>query len=88
MGIDGFSSASAVTPTFRTVPDIPRSMFKDHASLKGKVITVSDGDSIRVRPNKTKREKNAERVYVFMYPKQKIRFTVVHLASFAAFVQL
>lgn len=33
----------------RTVPDIPRSLFKDNASLKGSVVTVSDGDSIRVR---------------------------------------
>eukprot|EP00903_Cladosiphon_okamuranus_P017855 g16433.t1 len=43
------SPVSANFRLYRTVPDIPKSMFKDHASLKGKVITVSDGDSIRVR---------------------------------------
>lgn len=48
-----FAAGSRMTltlgmPACRTVPDIPKSMFKNHASLKGDVVTVSDGDSIRV----------------------------------------
>ncbi|CBJ30876.1 conserved unknown protein [Ectocarpus siliculosus] len=43
------SPVSANIRLYRTVPDIPKSMFKNHASLNGNVVTVSDGDSIRVR---------------------------------------
>ncbi|CAM9990366.1 unnamed protein product [Ectocarpus sp. 12 AP-2014] len=43
------SPVSANIRLYRTVPDIPKSMFKNHATLNGNVVTVSDGDSIRVR---------------------------------------
>ncbi|CAN0133083.1 unnamed protein product [Ascophyllum nodosum] len=38
---------------YRTVPDIPKSMFQERASISGTVISVSDGDSIRVRHRPT-----------------------------------
>ncbi|CAM9119778.1 unnamed protein product [Laminaria digitata] len=34
---------------YRTVPDIPKSMFENHVTLSGTVMSVADGDSIRVR---------------------------------------
>eukprot|EP00904_Undaria_pinnatifida_P013530 jgi/Undpi1/9307/HiC_scaffold_26.g11765.m1 len=34
---------------YRTVPDIPKKMFDNHATMSGTVVSVADGDSIRVR---------------------------------------